>query len=34
MLEYWKTGIMGFGDLAEWFIGKIKLTKHQRNEKL
>ena len=24
----------GFGELTEWFIGKIKLTKHERNEKV
>jgi hypothetical protein len=24
---------MGFGDLTEWVIGKIKLTNHKRNEK-
>jgi hypothetical protein len=27
------TGIMGFGELTEWVIGKIKLTNHKRNEK-
>ncbi len=24
---------MGFGELTEWVIGKIKLKKHKRNEK-
>jgi hypothetical protein len=24
---------MGYGELAEWVIGKIKLTKHRKNEK-
>ena len=24
---------MGFGELTEWSIGKIKLAKHERNEK-
>jgi hypothetical protein len=24
---------MGFGELTEWVIGKIKLTNHKRNEK-
>jgi hypothetical protein len=33
MLECWKTGIMGFGELTEWIIGKIKLANHKRNEK-
>jgi hypothetical protein len=33
MLERWNTGIMCFGELKEWVIGKIKLTKHKRNEK-
>jgi hypothetical protein len=32
-LECWNTGIMGFGELTEWVIGKIKLTNHKRNEK-
>ena len=32
-LECWNTGIMGFGELTEWVIGKIKLTNHNRNEK-
>jgi hypothetical protein len=27
------TGIMGFGELTEWVIGKINLTNHKRNEK-
>jgi len=25
MLEYWKDGILGFGKLGFWFIGKIHL---------
>jgi len=25
MLEYWNVGIMGFGDMGHWFIGKITL---------
>jgi hypothetical protein len=33
MMEQWNTGIMGFGELTEWVIGKIKLTNHKRNEK-
>ena len=42
MMEHWPrlnkkrfhgVKIMGFGELMEWFIGKIKLTKHERNEK-
>jgi hypothetical protein len=33
MLELWNTGIMGFGELTEWVIGKIKLKTHKRNEK-
>jgi len=24
---------MGFGELTEWSIGKIKLAKHEKNEK-
>ena len=34
MLEWWNDGIMDFGELTEWVIGKIKLTNHKRNEKL
>jgi len=42
----WNIGIMkhynnaclstgrGFGELTKWFIGKINLTKHERNEKI
>jgi len=33
MLELWNSGIMGFGELTEWVIGKIKLTNHKRNER-
>ena len=33
MLELWNTGILGFGELTEWVIGKIKLKTHKRNEK-
>ncbi len=25
MLEYWNDGIMGFGKMGQWFIGKIPL---------
>jgi hypothetical protein len=34
MLECWNTGIMGFGELTEWVIGKIKLTNHKKNSDL
>jgi hypothetical protein len=33
ILECWNTGIMGFGELTEWVIGKTRLTKYERNEK-
>ena len=33
MLECWNTGMMGFEELTEWVIGKIKLTNHKGNEK-
>jgi hypothetical protein len=33
-LEYWNVGIMGSGQLREWFVGKITLTRHVTNEKV
>jgi hypothetical protein len=30
MMEHWNNG---FWELKEWVVGKIKLTKHKRNEK-
>ncbi len=34
IVEYWNDGIMGFGKMGNWFVGKIILTRHEINGKI